>query len=116
MELPKPLSKAPYYKVMTKFPLMKHWTPEHTKAFIDLKVALTEQPVLHAPRYDGTPFIITTDGCQEGFGACLTQKVQVQTTGRKWVKKILPIGFVLKWTSDAEQKYQPFISYWNLQC
>ena len=109
VELPKPLSKIPYRKAMTKFPLAEHWTPEHTKAFINLKVTLTEQPVLHAPEYDGTPFIITTDGCQEGFGACLAQKTRTQTTEGKWTEKIRPIGFASKRTSEAEQKYQPFV-------
>ncbi|KAG2742838.1 hypothetical protein P692DRAFT_20694343, partial [Suillus brevipes Sb2] len=45
-----------------------------TEAFMDLKKILVAEPVLKGPRFDGTPFIVTTDGCQDGFGAILAQK------------------------------------------
>ena len=62
-----------YRKAMSTFKLQDIWTPEHTAAFLNLKIALTSRPVLQAPKYNGLPFIITTDGCQEGLGAVLTQ-------------------------------------------
>ena len=94
---------------MTNHKLPGRWEQKHTEAFINLKVALTRQPALHAPRYDGTPFIVTTDGCQEGFGAVLTQKVQMKTPNGKPVEWIVPIAFVSKRTSAAEQNYKPFL-------
>ena len=43
------------------------WKEEHDLAFLRLKVALISEPVLKGPKYDGTPFIVTTDGCKYGF-------------------------------------------------
>ena len=73
VEIPKPISKSMYRRALTNHKLADKWEHKHTKAFLNLKIALTSQPTLHAPRYDGTPFVVTTDGCQEGFGAVLTQ-------------------------------------------
>ncbi|KIO00096.1 hypothetical protein M404DRAFT_153626, partial [Pisolithus tinctorius Marx 270] len=73
---------------MTNYKLADKWEQKHTEAFLRLKVMLTSQPTLHAPRrYDGTPFIVTTDGCQEGFGAVLTQKTKVQVSNGKTVER-----------------------------
>jgi RNase H-like domain found in reverse transcriptase len=49
------------------------WKEEHEKAFLGLKIALTKEPVLKGPRFDGTPFIVTTDGCKYGFAGMLSQ-------------------------------------------
>jgi RNase H-like domain found in reverse transcriptase len=49
------------------------WTPEHEKAFLLLKVALTNKPVLKGPKFNGTPFVVTTDGCKYGFAGMLSQ-------------------------------------------
>lgn len=73
VEIPKPISKSMYQRALTNHKLADKWEHKHTKAFLNLKIALTSQPTPHAPRYDGTPFVVTTDGCQEGFGAVLTQ-------------------------------------------
>ena len=78
------------------------WEHKHTKAFLNLKIALMSQPTLHAPRYDGMPFVVTTDGCQEGFGAVLTQQTELQTPSGKTVLQTVPIAFALKQTSSAE--------------
>ncbi|KIJ11410.1 hypothetical protein PAXINDRAFT_44142, partial [Paxillus involutus ATCC 200175] len=51
------------------------WTPRHMKAFLRLKQLLVSEPVLKAPRFDGTPFILTTDGCKDRYGVVLSQKV-----------------------------------------
>ncbi|TFK21581.1 hypothetical protein FA15DRAFT_558781, partial [Coprinopsis marcescibilis] len=50
------------------------WTDKHTHAFLQLKIALTTEPVLRGPKYDGTPFVLTTDGCKYGFAGMVTQK------------------------------------------
>jgi len=109
VDIPKPISKATYRRAMTNFKLPDKWEQKHTEAFLNLKIALTRQPALHAPRYDGTPFIVTTDGCQEGFGAVLTQKIKTQTPNGKPVERTVPIAFASKRTSAAEQKYKPFL-------
>ncbi|KAG2743046.1 hypothetical protein P692DRAFT_201664038, partial [Suillus brevipes Sb2] len=56
--------------------LKERWKQEHTKAFLDLKTTLVSRPVPQAPKYDGSPFVVTSDGCQEGLAAVLSQKVR----------------------------------------
>ena len=97
VKIPKPISKATYRRAMTNYKLADTWEQKHMEAFINLKIALTSQPTLHAPRYDGTPFIVTTDGCQEGFGTVLTQKVNLQLNpDGKIIERIVPIAFASK--------------------
>ena len=58
------------------------WSELHTKAFLNLKAA---EPMLRGPKWDGTPFIITTDGSQDAFGAVLTQKFEYTLPSGKMV-------------------------------
>ena len=109
VDIPKPISKTTYRRAMTDYKLADRWQQKHTEAFLKLKVTLTSQPTLHAPRYDGTPFIVTTDGCQEGFGAVLTQRVKVKTPSGRTVEQNVPIAFASKRTSTAEKNYKPFL-------
>lgn len=85
------------------------WKEEHTRAFLRLKKIMIEGPVLKAPKWDGTPFIVTSDGCKEGFGAILAQRFK--RTRKDGTKKtdIHLIVFASKRTSRAEQNYKPFI-------
>jgi len=53
--------------------LNSFWEQKHTQVFLKLKQILVSEPVLHAPKFDGSPFIITSDGCKDGFGAVLMQ-------------------------------------------
>jgi hypothetical protein len=57
--LPQPCTKTTYCHIMGTHSLESRWKEEHTKAFIDLKGALTSEPILRGPRWDGTPFIVT---------------------------------------------------------
>ena len=109
VDIPKPISKTTYRRAMTDYKLADRWQQKHTEAFLKLKVTLTSQPTLHAPRYDGMPFIVTTDGCQEGFGAVLTQCVKVKMPSSRTVEQNVPIAFALKRTSTAEKNYKPFL-------
>lgn len=109
VDVPKPVAKTTYRRAMTNYKLKDRWRTEHTRAFLHLKAALTNEPVLHAPKYDGTPFIVTTDGCQEGLGAVLTQRIQIQLPSGKTVNKIVPIAFASKRTSASERNYKPFL-------
>ncbi|KAG2101610.1 uncharacterized protein F5147DRAFT_553905, partial [Suillus discolor] len=63
--------------------LNERWTEVHTAAFLDLKAALVARPILQAPKYDGSNFIVTSDGCQEGFAAVLSQHVRLQKPSGK---------------------------------
>ena len=48
---------------MKGYKFREKWTANHTKTFLVLKAKLISEPVLSAPQYDGTPFILTTDRC-----------------------------------------------------
>ena len=61
------------------------WTANHTKTFLTLKAKLVSEPVLSAPRYDGTPFILTTDGCVNAFAGVLSQRITMTLLGGKVV-------------------------------
>ena len=61
---------------MSNHNLKDRWTNTHTKAFLDLKAEMTANPVLQGPKWDGTPFITTTDRCQDAFSVVLTQKFE----------------------------------------
>lgn len=104
-----PYSKATYRRTLRDFKLAERWGDEHNKAFIDLKTALVSRPILQAPRYDGSPFVVTSDGCQEGLAAVLSQRVQMEKRPGKVVERLLPIAFASKRTSAAEHKYKPFL-------
>ena len=76
VELPNKYTKTIYQRIMTNQELKDRWTNTHTKAFLDLKAEMTAEPVLRGPKWDRTPFIITTDRSQDAFGAVLTQKFE----------------------------------------
>src|ERR1700683_4464985 len=65
--------KGAYHQAMCNLSLVGKWTPELNDAFLNLKLALTSEPVLHSPNYDGTPFIVTTDCSMTGFTGVLSQ-------------------------------------------
>ena len=50
-----------------------HWGNEQDEAFVALKNALVQAPVLVYPQFDKS-FIIEVDASGEGLGACLSQK------------------------------------------
>ena len=109
LELPKAKGKAAYTRAMKSISLQELWKKEHDHAFLRLKVALTSEPVLKGPKYDGTPFIVTTDGCKYGFAGMLTQKFTTILPNGTEKTTVHPIGFSSKRTSPAEEKYMPFI-------
>ena len=94
---------------MRAFKLKNHWTENHTKTFIALKARLISEPVLSAPVYDGTPFILTTDGCKDAFAGVLSQRIKSTLPGGKEVTRLHPIAFASKRTSTSEEKYKPFL-------
>jgi hypothetical protein len=104
-----PYSKTTYRRTLRDFKLAERWTTDHTKAFLDLKTALVSRPILQAPRYDGSNFVVMSDGCKEGFTAVLSQRVRKQKPSGKWTERLLPIAFASKRTSKTEQNYKPFL-------
>ena len=109
MEIPKGAGKAAYHLALSKIKLANTWTTTHAKSFLQLKMILTSEPVLKAPRFDGTPFIVTSDGCKDGFGGMLTQWFTEMHPGSKVVEKLHPIAYASKCTSPAEARYKPFL-------
>lgn len=109
LELPRLKGKAAYNRAMKGFSLQGKWTPAHTKAFLRLKIILTSEPVLKGPKYDGTPFVVTTDGCKFGFAGMLSQRDTTVLPNGKEVTRMHPVAFASKRTSVTEEKYKPFI-------
>jgi hypothetical protein len=69
--VPKNAGKTAYHSALCHAKLDGVWTNTHKNVFLGLKIVLTSNPVLKAPLFDSTPFIVTSDGCQEGFNAML---------------------------------------------
>ena len=109
VEMPEKHTKSVYRRVMSNHKLKDHWTEEHTRAFLALKAAMTSEPVLKGPKWDGTPFIVTSDGCKDAFGAVLTQRFETVLPSGKTVTRLHPIAFASKRTSKSEEKYKPFL-------
>jgi hypothetical protein len=109
LNIPKGKGKAAYRKAMRNHTLGDLWKEEHEEAFMQLKIALTNEPALKGPKYDGTPFIITTDGCKYGFAGMLSQRHVSVTPNGKEVTNIHPIAFCSKRTSETEEKYKPYL-------
>jgi RNase H-like domain found in reverse transcriptase len=82
---------------------------EHTKTFIALKAKLISEPVLSAPVYNGTPFILTTDRSKDAFAGVLAQRIKFTLLGGKKVTHLHPIASTSKRTSALEEKYKPFL-------
>jgi hypothetical protein len=109
VELPPNCSKTTYRRVMTGHKLDTVWTSEHDKAFVHLKATITTEPVLKGPKWDGTPFIVTTDGCKDGFAGVLAQRFKTTLPSGRTVEKLHPLAFASKRTSRTEEKYKPFL-------
>ena len=109
VKLPEKCSKSVYRSTMENFKLDRVWGESQTKAFLDLKKRLVSEPVLKAPKWDGSHFIITTDGCQEGFAAVLAQRFERKRANGTTKVETHPIGFASKRTSSSEKKYKPFL-------
>ena len=109
VQLPDKYSKTIYRRVMANHTLKERWKEQHMKAFLKLKAIMTSEPVLRGPKWDGTPFIVTSDGSKETFGAVLAQKSTTVLTSGKTITRLHPIAFASKRTSKTEEKYKPFL-------
>ncbi|THH15436.1 hypothetical protein EW146_g5032 [Bondarzewia mesenterica] len=109
-DIPKHAGKAVWRRIMRGSHLDNSvWIQKHQKSFLALKAALTREPVLRRPKFNGTPFIITTDGCKEGFGGVLAQRFTSTLPGGKAITRVHPIAFASKRTSRSEERYKPFL-------
>ena len=109
VDIPNGTKKAAYQRIMKAYKLQPHWKEEHTATFVNLKARLVSEPVLTAPRFDGTQFILTTDVCKDAFAGVLLQKISTTLPGGKEVTRLHPVGFASKRTSSSEEKYKPFL-------
>ena len=107
--VPPGAGKRAYQAAARAHHLHNQWTSEHDRAFVVLKIALTTAPVVKGPRYDGSPFIVTTDGCKDGFAAILSQRFEWVDKGGKTHLRLHPIAFASKRTSDAESRYLSYV-------
>ena len=85
------------------------WSAEHDKTFTHLKAVITTEPVLKGLRWDGTPFVVTTDGCKEGFAGVLVQRFKTTLPSGCVIEKLHPLAFASKQTSRTEEKYKLFL-------
>ena len=102
--VPKNAGKSAYRSALHRVNLEHTWTTTHKNGFLGLKMALTSNPVLKVPCFDGTLFIITSDGCQEGFGTMLAQRFVETQPGGKIVEKLHPITYACKCTSPSKAR------------
>ena len=109
LDVPRHKGKGAYRQAMRNMSLVGKWTPELNNAFLNLKLALTSDPVIRSPRYDGTPFVVTSDGCMTGFAGVLSQWHDTISTNGTTVRHLHPIAFASKRTSPAEERYKPFL-------
>lgn len=112
LDLPPPSAKGgkrKYRQYLRERSLDTFWEQRHTRTFLKLKQILVSEPILRAPKFDGTAFIIISDGCKDGFGAVLAQRITSQRPSGDTVTSIHPIGFASKRTSPAEEHYQPYL-------
>ena len=107
--VPKTGGKQAYRNAARAHRLANQWTPAHSKAFVVLKVALSSAPVIKSPKYDGSHFVVTTDGCKDGFAGVLSQQFNWIDKKGNTHNRTHPIAFASKRTSDAETRYQPYL-------
>jgi RNase H-like domain found in reverse transcriptase len=94
---------------MGTYHLSDKWEDKHTRAFLNLKITITLEPILQGPHWDSTPFIITTNGYKDGFMGVLAQQFPHTKPDRSQLQKIHPIAFTSKQTSPSKAKYKPFL-------
>ena len=99
MEKPKPgwkARKGAYKWALQATSIVDRWGDEQKRAFLTLKVAVTSEPVLKAPQYDGWTFRVVTDGSKKGFGGMLSQEFETTDEEGKQHKAWHPIAFCSK--------------------
>jgi hypothetical protein len=96
LDVPQHKGKGAYWQAMCNMSFIGKWTPELNNAFLNLKLALTSEPVICSPCYDGTPFMVTSDGCMTEFVEVLSQWHETISTNGITVCHLHLIAFVSK--------------------
>lgn len=109
VNMPTGIGKQQYQNIMKAYKLKNTWTEEHSTTFMRLKSLLVSEPILRTPRFDGTPFILMTDGLKDAFAGVLLQRITTTLAGGKKVQQLHPLGFASKRTSATEEKYKLFL-------
>ena len=78
------------------------WTPEADSAFLRLKEALVQAPVLAYPRFN-QDFILEIDASLKGLGACLSQ---IDENG-----EVHPLAYASRGLRGSELKYRDYSSF-----
>ena len=87
--------KGAYKRALQAKSILDKWGDEQKKAFLMLKIAVTSEPVLKPPQYDGRVFHIITDGRKKGFSGMLCQEFEMMDSKWKPHKAWHPIAFCL---------------------
>ena len=101
--------KGAYKRALKAASLKDKWNSEQQKAFVTLKVLLSQEPVMKPPQYDGRPFRVTTDGSHTGLAGFLSQPFTYTDSGGKEQVRWHPISYCSKRTSRSEERYEPFL-------
>jgi RNase H-like domain found in reverse transcriptase/Integrase zinc binding domain/Reverse transcriptase (RNA-dependent DNA polymerase) len=112
VDLPKYGAKAKKgaYKCALKATSLKDkWGPDQQKAFITLKVLLSQEPILKPPQYDGHPFRVMSDGSSTGLTGFLSQPFNYVDSSGKEQTCWHPVSYCSKRTSKSEERYEPFL-------
>jgi len=72
-------------------------------------VVLVQEPVLKGPKYNGTPFVVTTNRCKFGFAGMVSQWHMTVLPNGMERSTMHPITFYWKRTAKMEQKYKLFL-------
>ena len=83
--IPRDSGKAAYHTALQRIKIPNVWGSTQQTTFLGLKKALTSEPVLKAPHFDGTLFIMTSDTCQDGFNGMLAQCFKDTRPGGKTI-------------------------------
>ena len=108
VEIPKGIGKQAYQWIMRNYKLEGVWNKGHDETFVEIKRRLISEPILQAPQFDGTHFILTTDGSKDAFARVLTQRIMFMLPGGKKVTCLHPLRYASKRTSSTE-KYKPHL-------
>ena len=112
VDLPKYGAKAKkgaYKRALKAASLKDKWGPDQQKAFVTLKVLLSQEPVLKPPQYDGRPFRVTSDGSSTGLAGYLSQPFSYTDSAGREQTRWHPISYCSKRTSRSEERYEPFL-------
>ena len=99
--------------LLTRQQVKCDWTPEHQEAFIHLKEAIVQAPILHYPNPNKT-YIVYTDASDDACGAQLSQ----EHDGTKFPVAFLSHTFTEtqhKWSTTEQEAFGVYytITKWN---